>query len=96
MINRAGTIASGEVLLLLNNDTETVNSDWLKEMVVQVLRSDVGIVGALLVFDNGTIQHAGVNPNSEGLMTHSHKHWEENSPGYFGRLLVTHEVASVT
>ncbi len=96
MINRAATIASGEVLLLLNNDTETVNSDWLKEMVVQVLRSDVGIVGALLVFDNGTIQHAGVNPNSEGLMTHSHKHWEENSPGYFGRLLVTHEVAAVT
>ena len=96
MINRAATVASGEVLILLNNDTEVVNSDWLKEMVVQVSRSGVGIVGALLVFNNGTIQHAGVNPNSEGLMIHSHKHWKENSPGYFGRLLVAHEVAAVT
>ena len=96
MINRAATVASGGVFILLNNDTEAVNSGWLKEMVEQVSRSDVGIVGALLVFNNETIQHAGVNPNSEGLMIHSHKHWKDNSPGYFGRLLVTHEVAAVT
>ena len=96
MINRAAKSASGKVLLLLNNDTEAVNSNWLKEMVSQVSRPEVGIVGALLTFNDGTIQHAGVNPSSEGFMIHSHKHWEGDSPGYFGRLRSSHEVAAVT
>ena len=96
MINRAARSASGKVLLLLNNDTEVVNSNWLKEMVSQVSRPEVGVVGALLTFNDGTIQHAGVNPSSEGFMIHSHKHWESDSSGYFGRLRVVHEVAAVT
>ena len=96
MINRAAKSASGKVLLLLNNDTEVVNSNWLKEIVSQVSRPEVGVVGALLTFNDGTIQHAGVNPSSEGFMIHGHKHWEGNSLGYFGRLRVAHEVAAVT
>jgi len=56
----------------------------------------VGIVGALLTFGNGTIQHAGVHPGVGGLMGHGHKHLPGDHPGYFGRLLVAHEVAAVT
>jgi len=96
MMNNAAKTAKGEVLVLLNNDTEIVDSGWLKELVSQVLRPEVGVVGALLLFSDGTIQHAGVNPDPEGFMIHGHKHRSGESSGYFSRLLAVHEVAAVT
>ena len=96
MINRAAEAASGSVLVLLNNDTEIIDPGWLKELVVQVSRPEVGVAGALLTFGDGTIQHAGVHPGVGGLMGHGHKHLSDGHPGYFGRLLVAHEVAAVT
>jgi len=96
MMNHASSKASGEILLLLNNDTEVIESNWLKEMVTQVVRPEVGVVGAMLFFANGNIQHAGINPGVDGFMGHSHKNWPGDTPGYFGRLLIPHEVAAVT
>ena len=96
MCNRAAEAASGDVLVLLNNDTEVVAPDWLDEFVGQLGRPEVGVVGALLLFGDGTIQHAGVHPGVGGLMGHSHKHRPGNDSGYHGRLTVAHEVAAVT
>ena len=96
MINRAAEVATGEVLVLLNNDTEVVEEDWLTALVAQVSRPEVGVAGALLTFSDGTVQHAGVHPGMGGLMGHGHKHLPSSHPGYFGRLLVAHEVAAVT
>ena len=96
MINRAAEAATGSVLVLLNNDTEIIEEGWLNELVAQVSRPEVGVVGALLLFSDGTIQHAGVHPGVGGLMGHGHKHLPADHPGYFGRLLVAHGVAAVT
>ena len=96
MVNKAADVASGEIFVLLNNDTEVINCNWLKELVSHVLRPEVGIVGSLLLFPDGTVQHAGVHPGVGGLMGHGHKHWKGQSSGYFGRLKVAHEVAAVT
>ena len=96
MCNRGVAASSGEVLVLLNNDTEVVAPDWLDEFVGQLTRPGVGVVGALLLFTDGTIQHAGVHPGVGGLMGHGHKHQPGNEPGYHGRLTVAHEVAAVT
>jgi len=95
-INQAAELASGEILVLLNNDTEVIEKDWLKRLVSQVSRPAVGIAGPILLFSNGTIQHAGIHPGFDGLMGHGHKHLKGNSDGYFGRLKVVHEVAAVT
>jgi len=96
MCNRGVEASSGEVVVLLNNDTEVVADDWLDEMVGQLARPEVGVVGALLLFADGTIQHAGVHPGVGGLMGHGHKHRPGDDPGYHGRLTVAHEVAAVT
>jgi len=96
MCNRGAEAASGDVLVLLNNDTEVVAPDWLDEFVGQLGRPEVGVVGALLLFTDGTIQHAGVHPGVGGLMGHGHKHRPGDDPGYQGRLTVAHEVAAVT
>lgn len=96
MMNRAAEAATGSILCLLNNDTEPLHRNWLRALVTQVSRPGIGAVGAHLLFPNGTIQHAGINPGLGGLMGHGHKHVDSNDPGYFGRLLVTHTVAAVT
>jgi GT2 family glycosyltransferase len=96
MVNRATEVATGEMFVLLNNDTQAISPNWLTEVVGQLARPEVGVVGALLLFTDGTIQHAGVHPGVGGLMGHGHKHRSGDDPGYFGRLTVAHEVAAVT
>lgn len=60
-INNMGVAAArGEIIVLLNNDIEVVNSDWLREMVSLVIRPEVGCVGAKLLYADRRIQHAGV------------------------------------
>ena len=96
MINRAAEVANGDLFVLLNNDTEIFDAGWLRELVAQVSRPEVGIAGALLLFGDGTIQHAGIHPGLGGLMGHGHKHLPGDSSGYFSRLKAVHEVAAVT
>ncbi len=52
--------ASGEFLLLLNNDVKMIAADSIAEMVAILEREQVGAVGAELLFANGELQHAGV------------------------------------
>lgn len=59
MINRGAEEAKGSILCLLNNDTEVISPDWMETMAAELMKEGVGVVGALLLFPNGTIQHAG-------------------------------------
>ena len=60
-LNNHGMAATdADVFVFLNNDTEPACEDWLAELADVALRRDVGMVGALLLYDTGTIQHAGV------------------------------------
>jgi GT2 family glycosyltransferase len=58
--NEAAKHAHGEILLLLNNDTKVIHSDWLTEMASLASRPDVGVVGARLLYPDLRVQHAGV------------------------------------
>ncbi len=62
--------ASGEVLILLNQDTE-VQLGWLTALI-KVLRSDpqVGIVGGKALYPDGRIQHAGGHIDMRGAGVH--------------------------
>jgi glycosyltransferase involved in cell wall biosynthesis len=52
--------ANGDVFVFLNNDTDVISEDWLEQLAGYALLPDVGTVGGLLLFDDGTIQHSGV------------------------------------
>jgi glycosyltransferase involved in cell wall biosynthesis len=58
--NRAVSVARGQYILLLNNDVEIINKDWLHEMVAVASQDGVGAVGAMLWYPNKTVQHGGV------------------------------------
>ncbi len=71
-IANVGVEAShGEFVLLLNNDTIVVSTDWLTEMVGSCRIPGVGAVGAKLLYADGRIQHAGVTLGIHGLTAHA-------------------------
>jgi GT2 family glycosyltransferase len=80
-LNLGAKVAKGEYLLLLNDDTEIITPDWIEAMLEQVLKPGVGVVGAKLLYENGTIQHVGVT-HHEGLPDHVRKFFPANDPGY--------------
>jgi GT2 family glycosyltransferase len=96
MNNAAAAIAQGEVLLLLNNDTDILHPDWLARMVDHAMRPDVGAVGAKLLYPDGTVQHAGILLGPDGSATHVGRHAPGDAPGYLGQFACTRDLSAVT
>lgn len=88
--------ASGEYILLLNNDVEVITPDWLEEMLMFAQRKDVGAVGAKLYYPDDTIQHAGVIVGLGGAAAHSHRGFPREEDGYLYRLKVAQNLTAVT
>ncbi|MEO8459674.1 MAG: glycosyltransferase family 2 protein [Dokdonella sp.] len=94
--NLAAESASGEHLLLLNNDTEVISEDWLEAMLEHSQRPEVGVVGARLLAADNTVQHAGVIVGLGGIAGYSHSHTPARQPGYFGRARLIQNLSAVT
>ncbi len=94
--NMAVNAASGEVICLLNNDVEVAEPGWLGEMVSQLLRPDVGIVGAKLLWSNGVVQHGGVVLGIDGGAAHVGTLWHEDDLGYCAANKVVRRYSAVT
>jgi GT2 family glycosyltransferase len=94
--NFAAREAKGEILCLLNNDTEVISPDWLEEMVGHLLQPRVGVVGAKLYYPDGRVQHAGDTVGPGGCANHLHSLIGRNDPGYCNRAAVVQELSAVT
>jgi GT2 family glycosyltransferase len=94
-MNRGAAVARGAYLLMLNDDVELLTPDWLEQLVGLAQQPGVGLVGAALYFEDGSIQHLG------------HR-YERGAPGHVGfgltpgalvnpeQLAATREVSGVT
>lgn len=94
--NIGAKAAIGEVILLLNDDVEVVQKDWLKRMVGQAMQPQVGAVGAKLLYaGTNRIQHAGITNLKVGP---SHKliTFTDDRNYYYGRNRVTYNMLGVT
>jgi GT2 family glycosyltransferase len=88
--------ATGDILCLMNNDIEITVPDWLDEMVSYACRSEIGCVGARLLYPDGSLQHGGVILGIGGVAGHSHKYASTNETGYFGRAVLHQSFSAVT
>jgi GT2 family glycosyltransferase len=80
-VNLGARQSRGEVMIFLNNDTQVIDTEWLDEMVRWACRDKVGGVGAMMLYPNGTIQHAGIVLGLEGHASHI---FGGLPPGHFG------------
>lgn len=94
--NRAVDHCRGSVLLLLNNDVEFLADGWGHHLAANALRPGIGCVGALLLHDDLTVQHAGVILGIGGIAAHSHQYLPAEGPGHLGRLQLAQELSAVT
>lgn len=70
LVNFGVAHSSGELVVLLNNDTEVIEPAWMEEMAGCLMRPEVGVVGAKLLFYDGLIQHVGMVANPAGDNCH--------------------------
>ncbi len=93
--NRAVEEANGEYIMLLNNDTEIISTNWLERMVGYAMQNHVGAVGAKLYYPDMTVQHAGVILGL-GVASHAYVNARKKEIGLYGRLKVPYNYAAVT
>lgn len=77
--------ATGEYLLLLNNDTEVIAGEWLSELLGVASQPWAGAVGPLLLYPSGKIQHAGIILGMDTMAGHVFRHLHEDALTPFGR-----------
>ncbi len=88
--------AKGEYLLLLNNDTEIINPDCLRQLLGYCQLEGVGITGARLYYEDGIIQHAGVVLGFGGIAGHAFIGQRRGDNGYFSRIICAQDYSAVT
>jgi len=94
--NDARRHASGDVLVFLNDDTKIIAGEWLVELASLARREDAGAVGALLLYPNGSVQHAGVLIGVGGSTDHAFRYLAGEDRGYLDLLRCRREVTAVT
>jgi len=62
----ADQITRSDILIFLNNDTYS-SGNWLAHLLACFDAPDVSVVGAVLHYANGFVQHAGVHFNARGI-----------------------------
>lgn len=88
--------AKGEYLVLLNNDTEIITEGWLKELLSNCARKEVGMVGAKLYFPDNTVQSAGTIIGMGGLADHAFVNMPRRNSGYMHRASIQMNMSGVT
>ena len=94
--NFAVSQTSSEIVGFVNNDVEVIAPEWLDEMVGHARRSEIGLVGARLLYPDGTLQHGGVILGLGGIAGHYQANLPGKAPGYMGRALLTQNLSAVT
>lgn len=66
-------LGKARFVLFLNNDVEATQQGWLERMASLAARRDVGAVGAMLLYADRRVQHAGVILGFNGSADHALK-----------------------
>ena len=83
--NAAAGKSTADVLVFLNNDTETIEEGWLEPLLEEALRPQVGAVAPLLLYPDGTVQHAGAALGLHGYAGHPFAGLAPDAETPFGR-----------
>jgi GT2 family glycosyltransferase len=94
--NLAAREAKGSFLCLLNNDTEVIEPKWLTELMRYAVKPEIGAAGAKLLYEDGSIQHAGIVIGIGEAAGHAHRFLPAGKMGYFRMPHVPHFISAVT
>lgn len=93
-INLGVRASEGDFLILLNNDTAIITEDWIEQMLAWCSQDDVGAVGCKLLYEDNTIQHAGLLVGVKGYVSISHHNLPKDEAGYGGAIQAVKEYSA--
>lgn len=96
IVNYGVEQATADHVVLLNNDIQIINFDWLESLLEHSQRPEIGAVGGKLYYPDDSVQHAGIVVGIGGYAGHPHKHEQGGSSGYVNRLNVIQNMSAVT
>jgi GT2 family glycosyltransferase len=95
--------AEADFVLFLNNDIEATQDGWIARLRSLAARPDIGAVGALLMYEDRRVQHAGVvlgfNESADHALKFQHVYLDDNGRrnlGYNCSLTSTRDFSAVT
>lgn len=94
-MNRGVFHSRGEFVLFLNDDTEVISNGWVEAMLSLAQLPNAGMAGAMLYFEDESIQHAG-HTYEAGDAGHAGTNDRRGSRGPWGSYLVEREISGVT
>lgn len=94
--NFAAKEAKGIYFLFLNNDTQLISPESIRDMLGYAEQNEIGAVGAKLLYPDDLVQHAGVVLGYNGYAAHAFTEIDRNDPGHMCRPLITADYSAVT
>ncbi|MCD2316029.1 glycosyltransferase [Sphingomonas sp. IC-11] len=95
-MNQLWQAADSELVIMLNDDVVALDQGWLRALAGFAMDRDVGAVGPRLLYDDGTIQHAGIYGGVLGTSVHAWLGARASSPTYQDWAVTQREVSMVT
>jgi GT2 family glycosyltransferase len=83
--NGAARSSTADVLVFLNNDTEAIEPGWLETLLEEALRPEIGAVAPMLLYPDGSVQHAGAALGLHGYAGHPFAGLAPGAQTPFGR-----------
>lgn len=98
LMNMGAAMATGEYILMLNNDVEILKGDWITWMVAYAQNEWTGAVGVKLLYPDDRIQHAGtvIGLGDDKIAAHAFVGYHKDMPGYFNKLQFVSNYAALT
>lgn len=94
--NFANSLVTSGIAILLNDDLEVISPDWIQALACQAARSEIGAVGAKLLFANGSLQHAGIAMGFHGSTGHIFHRAPDDGKEYAGFASIERNYSAVT
>lgn len=88
-------LARDEQIVFLNDDAVPLDNDWLRALIGFSVDPGVGAVGAAMLYETGTIQHAGMVPAFRTVV-HTWLNWPAEAKTYMDWAYVQREWSMVT
>lgn len=94
--NAGAAVARAPLLLLLNSDVVPERAGWLTALAAPLADRRVGATGARLLFEDGSLQHAGLHFAQEADGTWFNRHYHKGFPRDFAPAARARAVPAVT
>ena len=95
--NAGASVSNGTVLVMLNSDVVPTRSGWLEPLVEPLLeQKKLGAIGPKLLFEDGSLQHAGLYFARDRRGVWLNHHFYKGMPGDYAPAQAARNVPAVT